>query len=247
MNIAGRTDIGCKRPENQDNFRAGRLPCGAAFAFVCDGMGGAVGGKLASDMLCSSMEDIIYEKLADATEREEIKELMLDAVLAGNREIYALSIRDKNKLGMGTTVVAAVIRDGLLHLVNVGDSRCYLLRNGILQLLTKDHSIVQDLLDNGEVSLEQARIHPKKNLITRAVGVGESVDLDYTAYEISPGDKLLLCSDGLTNCADESAIQMILQTSPFFDITDKLIKLAKTGGGLDNITTVVIAMPKIVR
>ncbi len=247
MNIAGRTDIGCKRTENQDNFRAGRLPCGAAFAFVCDGMGGAAGGKLASEMLCSGMEDMLYNRLPQTTERDDIKSLLLDSVSEGNNEIYALAQRDKNKTGMGTTVVAAVVRDGLLHLVNVGDSRCYLLRNGILQLLTKDHSIVQDLLDNGEVSQEQARLHPKKNLITRAIGVGETVDLDYSAYEISPGDKLLLCSDGLTNCADESAIQMILQTSPFFDITEKLIKLAKTGGGLDNITTVVIAMPKIVR
>ncbi len=247
MNIAGRTDIGCKRTENQDNFRAGRLPCGSAFAFVCDGMGGAAGGKLASEMLCNGMEECLYTKLPSALDREEIKQLLLDSVVNGNNEIYELSSRDKSKSGMGTTVVAAIIKSGILHLVNVGDSRCYLLRNGILQLLTKDHSIVQNLVDNGEVSMEQARVHPKRNLITRAVGVADTLDLDYSAYEISPGDKLLLCSDGLTNCADESAIQMILQTSPFFDITEKLIKLAKTGGGLDNITIVVIAMPKIVR
>ncbi len=247
MNIAGRTDIGCKRTENQDNYRAGRLPGNIAFAFVCDGMGGAVGGKLASEILCNEMEEKLYVDLPATTTRDEIKNLLFESILKGNSEIFSIAQRDREKSGMGTTVVAAVIKDGLLHLVNVGDSRCYLLRNGILQQLTKDHSIVQDLLDNGEVSREQARIHPKKNLITRAIGVAEIVDLDYSAYEISPGDKLLLCSDGLTNCADESAIQMILQTSSFFDITDKLIKLAKTGGGLDNITTVVIAMPKIVR
>ncbi len=243
MNIAGRTDIGCRRTENQDNFRAARLPCGTAFAFVCDGMGGANGGRLASEILSNSVEDMLYEKLPSVKGVSDIKKLMFDAVVVGNSEIHSLAKRDREKTGMGTTLVCVVIKDSILHLVNVGDSRCYLLRNNILQQLTRDHSIVQDLMENGNISPEQAKLHPKKNLITRAVGVSENIDLDYSAYELSPGDKLLLCSDGLTNCADESVIQMILGTSPFFDTPEKLIKLAKTGGGFDNITVVVLAMP----
>ncbi len=247
MNIAGRTDIGCKRTENQDNFRAARLPCGATFAFVCDGMGGAAGGKLASEILSNSIEDVLYEKLPHTDSRDDIKKLIFDSVVVGNAEIHAMARRDKEKVGMGTTLVGVVIHDSVLHLVNVGDSRCYLLRNNILQQLTRDHSIVQDLLETGNLSPEEARLHPKKNLITRAVGVSENIDLDYSVYELSPGDKLLLCSDGLTNCADESVIQMILGTSPFFDMPDKLIKVAKTGGGYDNITVVVLEMPSTVR
>ncbi len=247
MNIAGRTDIGCKRAENQDNFRAGRLPCGSAFAFVCDGMGGAAGGRLASEVLSNSIEDVLYERLPNVNGSEELKRLIFDAVIVGNTEIHSIAKQDREKVGMGTTLVCAVVRDNTLHLVNVGDSRCYLMRNNILQQLTRDHSIVQDMLENGNLSLEQAKLHPKKNLITRAVGVSENIDLDYSVYELSPGDKLLLCSDGLTNCADESVIQMILGTSPFFELPDKLIKLAKTGGGFDNITVVVLAMPSKVR
>ncbi len=247
MIIAGKTDTGCVRKENQDNFRAGRLSCGVSFAFVCDGMGGALGGRYASAMLCSLLEQDFYSALPGCKSSNDIKELMLSSLTEGNEVVYRAGQNDERKKGMGTTAVACVVTDTKLHIVNVGDSRCYILRNGVLRLLTRDHSIVQELVECGSLSQEQAKRHPQKNLITRAVGVASSIELDYSEYEISPGDMLLLCSDGLTNCADESAIQVVLQNSPFYDITDKLVKLAKTGGGLDNITAVVLSVPITVR
>ncbi len=244
MYIAGKTDIGRVRQENQDNFRAGRLSCGISFAFVCDGMGGAQGGKYASSLLSCYLEQELYTNLPDLKSSGQIKPLMLGAVAEGNELVYASAQKDENKKGMGTTAVMCVISDNIAHIINVGDSRCYILRNGVLTQLTRDHSIVQDLVECGTLSAEQARRHPKKNLITRAVGVASHVQADYLEYPVSPGDMLLLCSDGLTSCVDDSAIQIVLQNSGFYDIVDKLIKLAKSGGGQDNITAVVMAVPK---
>ncbi len=238
MRVIGKTDIGKNRAENQDDFRSGYLPVGAAFGIVCDGMGGAQHGRLASKLAVDSMEESFLAGLITDIKPEEMHAFMDDAVQKANALVFAQSGHGEQV--MGTTVVSAIAKDGVLHLCHVGDSRAYLLKNRILTQLTKDHSVVQELQDAGIITREEAQTHPEKNVITRALGVERNVAMSYSRHPFEPGDLALLCTDGLTNMVPEKRIAELLLENDFFDMTSALVNAALQAGGTDNITALIL-------
>lgn len=224
---------------NQDIFCVHRFDDQQGFAVVCDGMGGQSAGNVASETACR----IVADQLIAAIEQNaacEAEALLSDAVKEANRTVYTRSVTEAGLRGMGTTVVAVLVRDGIAYCANVGDSRIYLFRDGTLSQLTRDHSLVWELMEKGEITPEEMRTHPNRNMITRAVGVSLRLDVDTLAAALLPGDKLLLCSDGLTNMVEDSRIATLLRAYGGQYVCDRLIEEAKKAGGTDNITAAVI-------
>jgi len=241
MNIVGASNVGAVREENQDDFAYKALSDTDGFALVCDGMGGANGGSVASraaTQLIASRILTSYRPEMSGTSAENVLE---SAIAAANVEVFDASIQDVALKGMGTTVVAAVILGQEAHIAHVGDSRAYLYHGGELIQLTLDHSVVQDMVDKGQITPEQARSDPRKHIITRALGVEDSVLIDFdTAAFTEPEDILLLCSDGLTNMVEPDSIQHFIETTPFAQLPQVLIEAANQNGGTDNITVVAV-------
>lgn len=238
MRIIGKTDIGRSRAENQDNYRSGYLPKGGAWGIVCDGMGGAQNGRLASEMAAECIEQQFFGGLKLGTTSEEIERLMIDALTLANAEVFARSGGGEQM--MGTTAVCAVVKDSVLHLAHVGDSRAYLFINGTLTQLTKDHSMVQELVDKGALTDDEARNHPEKNVITRALGVEHDVEVSYARQDFLPGSMLLLCTDGLTNLVSRERIEKVMSETDFYDLPSELVSDALLAGGNDNITVLIL-------
>lgn len=240
MKIEGRTDVGKKRPNNEDSFLCRVLEGGVGYAIVCDGMGGVAGGALASKLALTVVGEALQEqefvKLTDL----KIKQLLISAVRQANRVIHERAGRDKALTGMGTTIVAAVVCGRVLHLCHVGDSRAYLFANGMLTQLTKDHSIVQTMVDTGEITRDEAKTHPGRNILEKAVGVSEEIAGDYSCIALKPQDRLLLCTDGLTNFVPEPQMCDIMQRFSCEKTPAELINAANENGGGDNITAVVV-------
>lgn len=247
MKYGGKTDIGVKRKTNQDSFAV--FSKNSYFcAIVCDGMGGAKGGNIASGLAVKTFATVIKkafsEKSADDFTESEIKRLMKGAVDEANSAVHAKSLTDVELDGMGTTLVAVLNCLCGTFAVNVGDSRLYRQTDGFIEQVSKDHSFVQYLLDKGEITPEEAIDHPNKNIILRALGVNERVEGDY--YRIDDYDRLLLCTDGLTNHVSDERIGEIIsgtylpKASSYKARVEKLIAEANEGGGLDNITAVII-------
>lgn len=235
MKITGKTNIGLVRRENQDAFVTGRLSEQRVFAVVCDGMGGANGGSVASEMAVRRVSD----RLAAAGGESEISfgYVFESALAAANIDIYDKAKESPELSGMGTTIVAAVASPDTLCVAHVGDSRAYLLCDGVLKQITRDHSVVQQMIERGQLTQTEARTHPRKNFITRALGVENTVMSDYTEIAWHPGDRLLLCTDGLTNMVEDAALEKLLGEP---DAADKLIEAALSAGGNDNITVCLI-------
>lgn len=240
MKLVGATDIGLQRSENQDNYRAGRCSDGAVWGAVCDGMGGTRGGRLASGLACAVMERVMETGLERRGGAPAERALLSGALEQANRVVYEKACETPDLEGMGTTAVCVLVRGGMAHYAHVGDSRLYLYRNGRLHQLTKDHSMVQELVEQGRLTEEEAEKHPRKNLITRALGVGEELQPDFGTKEVSPRDILLLCSDGLSNCVQVGEMEQILSHTAFFDTAHTLVTQALRGGGYDNITVLLI-------
>lgn len=238
MKVAAATDMGRLRDENQDAFRAGGLADGTIWGIVCDGMGGAQDGKLASGIAIDCIEGYLEPILSRDPPAEEIGSAICDAIDLANVEIFTQSQNTGHQ--MGTTVVCAVVKAGRLYLAHIGDSRAYLLEGHTLKLLTRDHSMVQELVDTGALTPEEAKRHPDKNIITRALGVGHSIEVTYGERSITNGSTLLLCTDGLTNMVPNEVIGQILLTSDAYEAADKLIQAALDAGGEDNIAVVVM-------
>ncbi len=247
MKYGGKTDVGIKRKNNQDSY-AVFSKSGYFCAIVCDGMGGANGGNIASGLAVKTFASCIKRgfslKNPDDFDEFEIKRLLKSAVNETNYVVYEKSLSSPELEGMGTTLVAVV---GCLcgtFAVNVGDSRLYRQIDGVLQQVSTDHSFVQYLIDKGDLKPEDAANHPNKNIILRAIGVNEIVEGDY--FRIDNYDRLLLCTDGLTNHVNDKRIEEIL--SGEFSVkpttlkmrADALINEANEGGGLDNITAVLV-------
>ena len=217
MKLAGKTDVGSVRPENQDDYRAGELNSDAAWGLVCDGMGGARGGREASMSACDVIEHCFLEQYAQCLPGEE--ELFLKRTLvSANRFVFQKSIREESLAGMGTTAVCALVRSGKAYLCHAGDSRAYLFRDGSLAQLTHDHSYVQELVDCGTITAEEAEHHPQKNIITRALGVDYRLDPEFTSVPVQKGDMLLLCTDGLTNVLPKEKIEEIFTKGGFLSL-----------------------------
>ncbi len=224
--VAAATDIGHVRERNEDRY----LIAGPVVA-VADGMGGHLGGEIAASIATQVLERL--------TERGEGS--LADRVREANRAVFARSARDRSVAGMGTTLTAAELRGDRAHLAHVGDSRAYLLRDGALTRLTEDHTLVQRMVRDGELTPAQAERHPHRNILTRVVGVEPDVEVDELTVELRPGDRLLLCSDGLTGMLPEARIAAILGEEPDpRAAADRLVDEANAAGGVDNITVVVV-------
>ena len=240
MIISAATDRGLVRSSNQDAFRYGTLPDGSVWACVCDGMGGANGGDVASSMAAGVIARLIENGYGSGMTGCELRELINKAAQTANLNIFTASRGDPSLFGMGTTAVIAVVRGDTVYTGHAGDSRAYRISGDRLVQLTVDHSMVQELVDSGKLTPEQAKNHPRKNIITRALGVYGAVELDYTETQFGPGDKLLLCSDGLSNYVEPERIVGLAGTSPAERLADIYIEEACANGGGDNVTAVII-------
>lgn len=240
MHIFAKTDKGKVRSINQDSFAANILPDGAALAVVCDGMGGASAGDIASKTAVEIISQYIINSYSPTMDTEDIITLIANAVTSANIEIYALSQKDGQLSGMGTTAVVAIVRETQAIVSNIGDSRAYLIGDELIQI-TRDHSVVQTLVESGKLSPEQARVHPEKNVITRALGVEENALTDSYIIDISADNKILLCTDGLSNYVESKKIFDIVKNNDIDKVTPMLIDEANQGGGRDNITAAVIS------
>lgn len=234
------THPGCRHDENQDHYRAGRLADDTHWLVLCDGMGGAASGGVASEMAVDFLSGQIEKRLPDLLADDEIEPFILDAARRCNALILDESRRGDMPVTMGTTVVAAVIRNNLCHIVHAGDSRIYLLQKNSLKQLTRDHSIVQELLDSGKIDEEQAYSHPNKNIITSALGIDTAIRIDANDQKLTKGDVLLACSDGLSNMIKDNEIARIIKDTAFFATADTLVQAAVEAGGYDNITAIVL-------
>ena len=244
MKLAGKTDVGRVRRENQDDFRAGELSGGAAWGLVCDGMGGARGGREASRGACDVVERYFQEQYGRCAPGSE-EQFLAQALENANHYIFQKSAQEESLAGMGTTVVCTLVRDGRAHISYAGDSRVYLFHAGRLYQLTHDHSYVQELVDCGTITPEEAEHHPQKNIITRALGVDYRLTPDYTSVVVLKGDLLLLCSDGLTNALPAAQIEKLLARVPFYDLPDRLIEAANAAGVQDNITALLLGVEPV--
>ena len=246
MKSFGLTDKGAVRKDNQDSFIIEK--CDAAdcvIAVLCDGMGGAKAGGLASRISNKEFVTYVYEKLTAGRKKPELQKLLKDACKRANGVAYEYSQFDEDYNGMGTTLVGGVIRNGGKgYIINVGDSRAYKLspKEGTITQLTKDHSLVQLLVDSGAITPEQAKTHPQKNVITRALGTAPTVEADIFAIELEADEVLLLCSDGLTNTLEEAEIlEAAREDADVEALCRLLMNKALSRGARDNVTVVAVA------
>lgn len=240
MQVYGRTDKGRVRQNNQDAFVTGKLSDSVHFAVVCDGMGGANGGNIASSLAVKVITNRIVEGYRENMSRQSIHYMLESAIAAANVLVYDTAVADPELHGMGTTVVAVIVSGDEAVVAHIGDSRAYIISDDIRQL-TRDHSVVWEMVEKGEITEEEARIHPNKNFITRALGVEEQVECDITDAELSDGAMLLVCTDGLTNMVENQEIARILKKLSPQNAVEKLIVSANMSGGSDNITACLFA------
>jgi protein phosphatase len=241
MKIVAKTDVGLVRPSNQDAYAAGELPNGVAWAVVCDGMGGYAGGKVASSTAVKMISEKIISLYREGMGGASIKNMLFSAIIGANVSIYYISKSNEELTGMGTTVVAAIVADGVAYIAHAGDSRAYLISEKKLRQLTRDHSVVQAMVEVGEITQDEAQTHPSKNMITRALGVEETLDVDFCAEEMKNEDVLLICTDGLTNFVSAEEISDLTDTVNYYEYAEKLIEKANAYGGGDNVTVVAIS------
>jgi len=243
MNIWGMTDIGLVRRENQDAYAVQvSEETGFTVCVVCDGMGGPGGGKLASRLAVDAFMDACVNNLRRDMSWEKVREVTAFAVAEANTAVYERSRAEDGQRGMGTTLVSAVLRDGEALLDNVGDSRAYLIRaGGGISRITRDHSVVERLVEQGNITAEEARVHPNRNLITRALGPDRTAFSDSYTAALEPGDCLLLCTDGLTGTVtDQEIAREVARGTEDNQCLDRLLELAKAQGAPDNVTAVLL-------
>ena len=238
LSVAAGTDVGRTRSGNEDNLYADADQARGLF-IVADGMGGHAAGEVASEMVVQIVEHELTS--LRSTRGDEAEMRMAAALREANRAIYARTLAEAEKQGMGTTATCLLMGQGRYVIGHIGDSRAYLLRAGTFRQLTKDHSYVQEQVDAGFLTPEQARYHPYSNVITRCVGANESVEADIYTGTLEVGDLYLLASDGLTGMVEDSQLSRILESRQAPGrLVDTLIAEANRRGGLDNITAVVV-------
>ena len=228
MNVAvgAASDIGQVREGNEDSY----LVIAPLYA-VADGMGGHRGGEVASNLALETVQTLFEQ--GSGTLAQQVEQ--------ANRAVFDRSQKDRSVSGMGTTLTAALIDGGRVHLAHVGDSRAYLFRAGELSLLTEDHTLVHKMVVEGEITEEEAETHPHRSILTRALGVDAAVQVDESDVEVAGGDRILLCSDGLTGMVSDEQIREILGRNPDPQpAVDELVKEANRAGGIDNITAVIL-------
>lgn len=241
MNVWGITDTGAVRQQNQDAYRIETDGPAGPFVVVCDGMGGAKAGNIASKLAVEAFSAFLTD--FEAQEPQEPENALSHAVGAANEAVCARATVDAECTGMGTTLVAALVKPDVAHLVNVGDSRAYYMTGGGISKVTRDHSLVEDLVLKGEITPEEARQHPQKNLITRALGAEETINADFYRLDYKEGDFLLLCTDGLSNViTDQELLYETVHGGPPAQCCERLLKMALSRGAPDNVTVVLIEL-----
>lgn len=239
MEIKFQTDVGRKRNTNQDYAGLFENQLGFSFAVLADGMGGHQAGDVASRMAVHNL-GADWEQ-SEVDDPEKAAQWLIQAIQKENELIFEKGQAKAEYLGMGTTIVGAVLLKDTFVLANIGDSRAYLARNQQLMQLTEDHSLVNELVKSGEITREMAANHPRKNVLTRSLGMPGTVEVDVSNHSWLPDDYLLLCSDGLTNMVSEATILEILASEQSLEQkVNQLIALANEAGGLDNITALVV-------
>lgn len=241
MEIAGLTNKGRERARNEDNLFI-RQEKDVALVAVADGMGGHLAGNVASSLAVAAVEKSWNNlKRESITQVHEIRKLMVDMVVQANDIILEEANRNPEKSGMGTTLTTGLLFNKSLVISHIGDSRAYLVENNSIHLLTKDHSLVEELIKTGEVKPEDAPNHPQRHILTRALGTMPDPDVDITEMEVHPGSMLFLCTDGLTNLvSDQEILNHALHEEDPHILAEQLINLANSRGGYDNITVIVV-------
>ena len=229
------SDVGTVRSNNQDSAFAGEH-----LIAICDGMGGHAGGDTASTIAIRSLAHIEQDNVDGDV--QVVSHMMATSVMAAHDAIVGKAKRERRLAGMGTTAVCALVRAGQAFLCHAGDSRAYLYRDGKLTQLTHDHSYVQELVDCGTITVEEAEHHPQKNIITKALGVDYRLEPEFTTVALQAGDVLLLCTDGLTNAVPMEQLEQLLRSGSFYDLPDALIRTANENGGPDNITALLVGI-----
>ncbi len=237
MKVIGRTDIGFKRSENQDKYLAGKLSDNCFFGFVCDGMGGVNGGKIASSLITENLEEFLYMNEFEKSFDDE--EVVLTAIDKANLEILTRAKANENLKGMGSTLTGFTLINDKLRVYNVGDSRTYVFRKGKLTQITEDHSIAYELYKNGTITKEEVASYPQKNYITRAIGVSDEVEVDMYTLTLEKDDIILAVSDGLSNFVLPSDIEnIIINNKDIYLLADELLNKALKNRAGDNVTVV---------
>lgn len=243
MEAWGLTDPGRVRSQNQDYYELCHLADGSTLAVVCDGMGGARSGNVASRLATEIVSNGIRHTMDARLTDDEVKQMLRDAVTLGNMAVFDQAQLSEEYYGMGTTLVAALVRKNKAFVINVGDSRCYHIGEDGISMVTVDHSVVEMMVQRGEITREEAKQHPVKNLITRAVGTEETVEADIFEKELKKGECLLLCSDGLSNMmADQEILFEVEHGSDRSTCCRRLFEIADNRGSPDNVTVVLLSV-----
>ncbi|MGG1242868.1 protein-serine/threonine phosphatase PrpC [Bacillus cabrialesii] len=243
MLTALKTDTGKIRQHNEDDAGIFKGKDEFLLAVVADGMGGHLAGDVASKMAVKAMGEKWNEAETIPAAPAACEEWLIEQILAVNSKIYDHAQAHEECQGMGTTIVCALFTGKTVSVAHIGDSRCYLLQDDDFIQVTEDHSLVNELVRTGEISREDAEHHPRKNVLTKALGTDQSVNIDTRSFDIEPGDKLLLCSDGLTNKVEGTELKDILQSdSAPQEKVNLLVDKANQNGGEDNITAVLLEL-----
>ena len=242
IRVQGITDVGLVRKENQDAYAVREeTASGHTVCVVCDGMGGTAGGKLASRIAVTTYLEELEKVLSASMDPEQLREASSYAVSLANRAIQAAAVESPEYGGMGTTLVSAVVYEGVAVITNVGDSRAYRIAGGEITRVTKDHSLVQSMVERGDITAEEARRHPNRNLITRALGPDIDAECDGYICPLAAGEFLLLCSDGLVNTVtDQEMLSVVLHGEGVEQSLEQLLQIAREHGAPDNVTAVLL-------
>jgi len=238
LNIGNFSDVGKTRDINEDYFGSFSGSFGSLL-LVCDGMGGHKGGEIASRLAVETISNY-FEKLND---NYNISEVINKSLEAANTSIILKAKENSDLTDMGSTVVLVLIKDELVYYTSLGDSRIYKIRDGVIYQITKDNSLVQQMVDSNIITEDEAKVHPKKNVITKALGTNDELEQEYyEPFKLLENDKLILCSDGLTAHVDEEEIFQLSENNPPQQAAQKLVELANERGGTDNITVQIVAV-----
>lgn len=240
MKVFAGTDIGKAREKNQDYYYVSESYDDIKLCVLADGMGGYTGGEIASNMAVNAVKNYIYNNYSKIKlETDNIINLLKDATQYANMVIYEKTRQVEELEEMGTTLEIALIIDDKLYISHIGDSRIYKINNDKIMQITKDHSYVEKLINDGTITREQAKVHPQKNVLTKALGCTAFVEPDLIVEKIEKNDIIFICSDGLTNMLEEKEILKIIKENPESP-NKELIASANNAGGMDNITVIVI-------
>lgn len=242
MHVWGMTDVGLVRKENQDAYLVREeTATGQTICVVCDGMGGAAGGRLASRIAVETFTSELEKILSADMQPQQLREASSYAVSLANKAVRDAASRLEEYHNMGTTLVAAVSYDSGMVISNVGDSRAYHITEGGITRITKDHSLVERMVDRGDITAEEARRHPNRNLITRALGPDADAQCDGYICPMETGDFLLLCTDGLVDTVtDQEMLFEVIHGGAIEGCLNRLLEISKSRGASDNVTAVLL-------